>query len=262
MVERRSLLLGYRLVTALLTDPRDFARRWRGVPLYLKNLGRYWSAAEGGKYPSFRIRFRHLYPCLGDRYQAGGTASGHYFHQDIWAARQIFDASPRRHVDVGSRVDGFVAHLLVFREVEVVDLRLVASNASGLRFIQGDITDLPFEAHSLPSVSCLHAVEHVGLGRYGDQVDPEGAFRALRELQRVIAPGGRLYLSVPIGKERLEFDAHRVFSPMTIVETLTELRLDHFAAVDDSGIYIHDAQLDHYNDSHYACGLFRFVRPD
>jgi len=52
---------------------------------------------------------------LTDRFDPGGDASGHYFHQDLIVARRIFERDPRKHVDVGSRIDGFVAHLAVFR---------------------------------------------------------------------------------------------------------------------------------------------------
>ncbi len=58
-------------------------------------------------------------------------AGGHYFHQDLWAAKKIFKRRPMTHVDIGSRVDGFVAHLLVFMPVTAVDIRYLDSNIEG-----------------------------------------------------------------------------------------------------------------------------------
>jgi SAM-dependent methyltransferase len=240
-----------------LGDPRVPVRALRGLPHYVANLRRFRSL-ESSAPPSLHVRLRWLYPRFADRFQSAGVASGHYFHQDIWAARRVHAAHPARHVDVGSRIDGFVAHLLSFREVDVVDVRPLSSGHPGLRFIRADARALPFEDRSIPSLSSLHAVEHVGLGRYGDPLDPVGCFSAMTELRRVLAPGGRLYFSAPIGWERLEFDAHRVFAPETILQAFAELRLIEFAAVDDTGNLVDPAEPSDYGDACYSCGLFVF----
>ena len=63
------------------------------------------------------------YPCLADRFDSGGTMKGHYFHQDLLIAQRIYEANPNRHIDIGSRTDGFVAHVATFRKIEVFDVR-------------------------------------------------------------------------------------------------------------------------------------------
>ena len=211
---------------------------------------------------SLRISLPDLYPILNDYDAAAGNASGHYFHQDLWAARKIFETRPSRHVDIGSRIDGFIAHLLTFMPVEVIDIRPLQPTVTGLKFIRDDATELrEFEDGSLHSISSLHAAEHFGLGRYGDAIDPRGFIRFAGALQRVLAPGGQLYFSVPIGRERLEFNAHRVFAPGTVIAAFPKLRLREFAYVDDSG------RLCEREDFHqvapnteYGCGLFEFVK--
>ena len=117
-----------------------------------------------------------------------------------------------------------------------------------------------FATGSVPSLSSLHAIEHVGLGRYGDRVDPDGCFTAMRELARVLAPGGRLYLGTPIGRERLAFNSERVFDPRTIVETLSALRLVSFDAVDDDDRFVAGADPAAFARATYACGLFEFTK--
>ena len=166
----------------------------------------------------------------------------------------------RRHVDIGSRIDGFVAHVLTFMPITVVDIRGLASDIEGLTFVQGDVCRLNFASDSIPSLSSLHAMEHVGLGRYGDPVDPDGWLIAMRELARVVARGGRLYLGVPIGRERLAFNSERVFDPRTIVAALPALRLVSFDAVDDSDRMIPDADLAAFAGARYSCGLFEFAK--
>jgi SAM-dependent methyltransferase len=250
----------YQVVSGMLFDPIALGRRIVEAPSYAINLARY-RRLQGSAPDSFRLRLRYLYPALGDRHAGAGAASGHYFHQDIWAARQIFCRRPARHVDVGSSVAGFIAHLLAFREVEYVDLRPLRTNVQGLHFRQGDITRLPYESDSLESISALHVGEHIGLGRYGDPIDPEGWLKAIRELCRVIRPGGVIYYSVPIGKERLEFDGHRVFHPSTIVTAFSPLELTEFAYVDDRGDYVPDADYRQLG-GWYSCGLFVFSKPE
>ena len=193
--------------------------------------------------------------------QEAGSARGHYFFQDLWAARKIYSQRPQKHVDIGSRIDGFVAHLLVFMPVDVVDIRELHSDVEGMSFCRADATDLSgFEDNAVVSLSSLHAVEHFGLGRYGDRVDPEACFKAMRGLARVLKPGGRLYFSVPIGKERVQFNAHRIFSPFTILDNFGNLKLISFSAVDDTGKFDPQATVNKYIDAEYSCGLFEFTK--
>jgi len=249
-----------RFVSAFVDNPRGTIRSVQGLTFFLFDLIRY-RRLEQEAACSLRLRFRNLYPRLNDRFAGAGVASGHYFHQDVWAARRVFDAAPSEHVDVGSRVDGFVAHLLTFRAVTVIDLRPLDGGDSRLRFLQADIRSLPQPDRSVESLSCLHAIEHVGLGRYGDGIDPRGHIKAMRELQRVVADGGRLYFSAPIGWERLEFNAHRILAPKTILKAFDELALLEFSAVDDEGRLIERAEVSEFENATYACGLFLFERP-
>jgi SAM-dependent methyltransferase len=207
------------------------------------------------------MSWRHIYPILTDRESAAGTARGHYFHQDLWAAKKIYEARPTEHIDIGSRVDGFIAHLLVFRHVKIIDIRKLPDTVPGLTFIQADATNLdPFADNSVESMSSLHAIEHFGLGRYGDPIDPNACFKAMRAMARVLRPGGQLYVSVPIGKERLEFNAHRVFSTHTILNAFTNLSLMSFAAVDDGGDFHNPADVNAFESSLFSCGMFEFVK--
>jgi hypothetical protein len=209
----------------------------------------------------FRIAFRNLFPILTDRAASAGITGDHYFLQDLWAARKIFERKPREHLDIGSRIDGFVAHLLTFRSVTVMDIRQLENNIPGLTFLCDDATQMTqVQTNSIESLSSLHVAEHFGLGRYGDPVDPHACFRFMASLQRVLAPGGRLYFSVPVGRERVEFNAHRVFSPRTILEAFPELQLVSFSYVSDDGRLCEDQPPQDLPESELACGLFEFTK--
>lgn len=184
------------------------------------------------------FRITRLYPCLGDDRQESGQASGHYFHQDILVARKIFENHPMRHIDVGSSVGGFVAHVAVFRQIEVFDIRQLTTTCGNIVFRQLDIMQpIPSEYIACcDSLSCLHTLEHFGLGRYGDKLDASGHLVGFHNLASLLAPGGKFYLSVPIGPQRVEFNGHRVFSVPYMIQLVSGLfSIDSFSFVDDRG---------------------------
>lgn len=238
--------------------PAKFASSLRGVPRFVGDCRRY---SRAGKTSPMPFSFRQIKPILYDYYDSAGTASGHYFHQDIWAAKKIYQARPSRHVDIGSRVDGFVAHVLVFMPVEVIDIRPLTSNVRGLSFIQSDATNLNNIADdSIESLSTLHAIEHFGLGRYTDPIDPMACYKAMEAMARVLKPGGRLYFSTPIGRQRVEFNAQRVFSPTDLLTRFPGLKLVSFACVNDAGDFDDTKQPADLETAHYSCGLYEFTK--
>ncbi len=198
------------------------------------------------------------YPCLSDA-MPHTAFDAHYLFQAAWVARRLADARPVSHTDIGSDV-GFVATVSAFVPVVFLDFRPLAVRLSGLSSKAGDLRRLQIESGSVESLSCLHVLEHVGLGRYGDSIDPDGHLRAAAELMRVLAPGGRLYVSVPVGRERVCFNAHRVFSTQTILSMFEELQLRAFAYVDDAGTLRDSEITDPANACEYGCGLFCFQK--
>ena len=221
--------------------------------------GRGGGEGGGGKPNNERHTKVNINPRF-DWDKEAGTASGIYFHQDLWASKKVFAAGPEFHVDVGSRIDGFIAHLLTFTSVKYVDIRPLSSSLPDLEFIQSDATELNFlEDNSVESLSSLNVAEHFGLGRYGDPIDPQGSAKFMKTLQRVIADNGRLYFSVPIGMERVEFNAHRVFEPVSVVNEFDKLELLSFSAVVDGdlveSVEPEDVEL---KSRGYDCGLYEF----
>jgi len=214
----------------------------------------------------------NLLPCLHDWYEEGGGAStkSEYFWQDLLVARMIAAANPLRHVDVGSRVDGFVAHVASFREVEVFDLRPITASIPGVAFRQADFMNPLDELREYcDSLSCLHALEHFGLGRYHDPLDVNGFETGLANMARLVKPGGVFYLSTPIGVSRVEFNAHRVSDPRDIVTMAgrNALALTRLMVVKPGGS-VEDlpgdaAHLDRLAAERYALGIFVFRKsPD
>jgi len=206
-----------------------------------------------------------LLPCLHDWYEEGGTTKSEYFWQDLLVARMIFGAQPERHVDIGSRVDGFVAHVASFREIEVFDVRPNTAKVPGVTFRQADLMN-PISGMDgyCDSLSCLHALEHFGLGRYGDPVSPLGFEHGLRNMVALLRTKGVFYVSVPIGTDRVEFNAHRVFDPRAIIKLAAQhlLKLSTLIVVHSEGKIetpvLDEAQLSNIASQRYALGIFVF----
>jgi len=211
--------------------------------------------------------FGKIYPCLKDKYENNTSATGHYFHQDLLVARRVYENKPDKHIDVGSSVEGFVSHIASFREVTVIDIRPSLGRSHNITFIQQDfMADLDKSLiSSTDSVSCLHAMEHFGLGRYGDPINYDGHLIGIENLNKLLKKDGKLYFAVPIGiPQRIEFHAHRVFSPKYLVDIfIKKFRIDYFSYVDDGGD-LHENEdlsifLKKYSGS-YGCGIFEMTK--
>jgi hypothetical protein len=238
-------------------------RLFRGVVAFIRDKWRYNRLMADSRSPvPFPIQAINYYPNFLDRYEPAGRVPRHYFLQDIWAAKKVFQSGVDNHYDIGSRLDGFIAHCLAFTKVTMLDIRPLPYSIQDLRFIECDCTNMAgIASESLMSLSTLHAMEHVGLGRYGDPVDPEGYVKAINEIQRVVARGGNLYFTLPIGRQRVEFNSHRVFDPMYIVALFDTLQLVGFSAINDRDEFVENARLDGFGDASYSCGLFHFRKP-
>jgi hypothetical protein len=191
-------------------DPLRMLASLRSLPHFISD---WWKFRKG-----FSGKISWM-PCLHDRYEEGGTTKSEYFWQDLLVARKIFQANPKKHVDIGSRVDGFVAHVASFREIEVFDVRPITAQIPGVVFKQADLMrgiEIASRGYC-DSLSCLHAIEHFGLGRYGDPIDSKGHHHGIANMALLLQPGGKLYLSAPIGKERVKFNANRIFDPSNLV---------------------------------------------
>ena len=213
---------------------------------------------------TFQIDEKILRPIIKDKFEDAGTVNN-YFWQDLWAASLISHAKPKEHYDIGSRLDGFIAHVLAQDiSVNMIDIRPFPTEIKGLKTIVDDATELKqFSDESIESLSALCSLEHFGLGRYGDPIDPEACFKCFECIQKKMKKGGKLYLSVPIGKERVEFNAHRIFYPKTIVESFNKMKLIEFSCT-AGGKFEENVVLDKYNDDmhegDYRYGLFYFQK--
>lgn len=208
----------------------------------------------------FDMRFLDLAPHLFDA-TADTPFDPHYVYHPAWAARVLAETRPESHVDISSTLH-FAVIASAFVPFEFYDYRPPHLGLERLAVGHADLTHLMFADESIASLSCMHTVEHIGLGRYGDPIDPEGDMKAMSELARVLARGGALLFVVPVGgRPRIEFNAHRVYSYEQVVAAFPELMLKEFSLVADDGRFMRNASPSAANRQEYGCGMFWFVKP-
>ena len=243
-------------VSGAFAGLRDIAAVWR-YPFFVSDWLRF--KALGGKAPIL-----DFYPCLHDRVASTGIDS-HYFFQAIWGFKRIQSALPESHVDVGSDVR-WVGMLTCITHVSFIDIRPLQIQLDNYEGKAGSIVALPYSDGSLFSVSSLHVIEHIGLGRYGDPLDPEGSRKACVELMRVLAPGGKLYVSMPIGDSRVQFNSQRIFSVSDVLALFSGLSLAELSIVDTFGKFREsvapgELNLGRGQGLDYGLGMFVFFKP-
>lgn len=209
----------------------------------------------------FELDWHARMPCHGDDTASTGF-DRHYVYHPAWAVRIVRDLSPAKHVDISSTLH-FSSMLSAFIPVDFYDYRPAGLHLTGLRSLQGDLMALPFADNSIPSLSCMHTVEHVGLGRYGDPLDYDGDLKAIAELKRVVVPGGSLLFVVPTGRPRILYNAHRIYAYKQVVQAFHGFELREFALVPDKeedGGLVHNASPDMADAQRYGCGCYWFVK--
>ncbi len=228
-------------------------RRITEIPTTLRNWSLFWadykSYAAGADDEEIILQ-----PLIEDK-TSHTPIDPIYYYQDAWAFERVLAQKPKKHVDVGSH-NKFVALLSKVIPTTMVDIRPLSLPLDSLQFVQGSILEMPFEDGSCESISSICVVEHIGLGRYGDPIDHQGTTKALNELIRILAPGGHLYISVPIDdRNKTFFNGQRAFTEETVVQMCQPLEL-----VDKA--YIFGREFLRSPRSGYGTGCYEFKKSD
>lgn len=206
----------------------------------------------------FSVDFKDAYPCLSDKLKTT-PFDHHYTYHPAWAARILASTKPAYHVDFSS-ILYFGTMLSAFIPVKFYDYRPADIHLDGWEGRFADLCKLDIADNEFESVSCMHTVEHIGLGRYGDQIDPGGDLKAVKELVRVTRPGGSILFVTPVGKPRIEFNGHRIYSFELVTEMFEGCELAEFSLIPDAGGLIRNADPATVKDQHYGCGCFWFKK--
>jgi SAM-dependent methyltransferase len=182
-----------------------------------------------------------------------------YLQHIAWATKVLLRTKPAHHYDFGSFLywAGCAAQICPLTFCDIRPMTDVA--VPGMTSKGANLTQLPFEKDSLASISCLHVMEHVGLGRYGDPLDFDGDKRAALELSRVLLPGGQLLMVLPVGAPKLVFNAHRIYSYQMVLDLFPDLKLQEFTLCAPPE-YIENANPDRVQNLNEGAGCFLFTK--
>lgn len=207
------------------------------------------------------VSWSDRYPCLVDANQKV-SFDRHYVYHCAWAAQRLAKTRPVLHIDIGSHIY-FNALISAFIPIKFYEYRDVDLKLSNLQIEKADLLSLPFEDSSIKSLSCMHVVEHIGLGRYGEPLDPKGDLKAIAQLVRVLAGEGNLFFVVPVGKPKIIFNAHRIYAYDMVLDYFEGLKLESFSLIPDAaeekGI-IENATEELADKQDYGCGCFWFKK--
>ena len=250
-------------VLARKDEVMSFLDRRRGEEKARSAFGEEFKqfAAMAGEAPRLPVRSEDINPQLADRATIT-PIDRHYTYHPAWAARVLAKTRPEKHVDISSIVN-FAAMLSAFVPVEFYDFRPAPLELDGLFTGAADLTQLHFPSDSIASLSCMHVIEHIGLGRYGDPIDFDGDMKAIAQLVRVLAPGGDLLVATPVGRPRVAFNAHRVYDHEAFAGYFAPLELVEFALIEehgDGGLIVAPPP-ERVRAESYACGCFWFRKP-
>ncbi len=209
----------------------------------------------------FEVSLVNTFPQIFDK-TITTSYDRHYVYHTAWAARKVKEINPKEHIDISSSLF-FSSIVSAFVPTKFYDYRPAVLNLSNLQSYEGNLLKLPFEDYSVFSLSCMHTIEHVGLGRYGDEIDPDGDIKAINELKRVVAFGGNILFVTPVGKQILRFNAHRVYAYESIVKYFEGFELVEFSLIheyeENGGLTINATKA--LSDSEeYGCGCFWFKK--
>jgi len=249
------------------------SRSWKRIPSFIRFefikklflfyffLKDYFIFKKEAKKYGIPVRWIERNPQLFDKTQ-NTNFDPHYLYHPAWAARILKEINPDFHIDISSTLY-FCTLVSAFIPVKFFDFRPAKINLSNLISDKADLTNLVFQDNSVKSISCMHTVEHIGLGRYGDPIDVNGDKKAVDELRRVITFGGNLLFVVPIGKSRIIFNAHRIYSYRQILDFFPDFILRDFSLIPDNASevgLINHADEKTADNQNYACGCFWFVK--
>lgn len=206
----------------------------------------------------FKMQWKDAYPCLSDK-TTYTPFDQHYTYHPAWAARILAKTKPSLHHDFSSIIN-FSTVLSAFIPVKFYDYRPAEIQLSNWSGHFANLEKLEIETASLESVSCMHTIEHIGLGRYGDTLDANGDIAAIHELQRITKTGGNILFVTPVGSQRIEFNAHRIYSYELVLEMFNQCTLKEFSLIPDTGGLIENAPIELVKNQQYGCGCFWFEK--
>ena len=147
------------------------------------------------------------------RYDVGTHPENFVDYECAFAAHHINRLNPQDILDIGS-YRHFILGVLSHFKVTTIDVRDRKTISNNEIVVTCDAKALRLPDSSFDVVLSLCTLEHLGLGRYGDEFDVDADQKAFGEMIRVLRPGGHLIFTSTITRAQpsIAFNAHRIYS--------------------------------------------------
>jgi hypothetical protein len=66
------------------------------------------------------------------------------------------------------------------------------------------------------AIFSYESIQHYGLGRYGDSLNPNGDIQVMEQIYKSLNDDGLCFLRLPIGRDSLVWNAHRIYGPIRL----------------------------------------------
>jgi hypothetical protein len=135
---------------------------------------------------------------------------------------------------IGSNVPWYESVVLAYQgNPTTIEYNKIVSDDSRLTLLTVNEYDQNPEQYDV--ILSISSIEHDGLGRYGDPIDPFGDFKAMERMKKMLTTGGLLFLAVPVGQDCLVWNAHRVYGKIRLPRLF-----EGWEVVDSSGFQEND----------------------
>ena len=208
----------------------------------------------------WNIKFTDMLPIL-DEDSSVMSFDSHYVYHTGWASRVLKEIGTSKLVDISSSIM-FCSAVSAFIKVEHYDIRKTDFNLPGIECGQENLLNLSFNNNSIECLSCMHVIEHVGLGRYGDEININDDKTAANELIRVLSKNGFLLVVLPLGeRSKIRFNAHRIYTFEIVINMFYGLTIKEFSFYNDTtNEFKKNALPSDILGSEYGCGCFVFQK--
>ena len=142
----------------------------------------------------------------------------------LYKALRKYSITGKSVAILGSRLPAFESICLYYGgQPTTIEYNKIISQDPRLKVMTvAEYNNNPIQFDAAVSISSF---EHDGLGRYGDPLNPEGDFEAMRKTKGMIKPGGLLFLAIPVGVDTLVWNAHRVYGRMRLEKLLSDWKI-------------------------------------
>ena len=147
--------------------------------------------------------------------KAGTHGKEDYPGASLWhvnVCEKYIDAIKDKNIAVIGSIDPWIEAILVnagAKSVTTVEFNVPVCDHPVIRTMSYD--DFTKSTYEYDAIFSYSSIEHAGLGRYGDPLNPNGDIETMEHIYRTLKPGGLCVVGFPVGRDAVVWNAHRIY---------------------------------------------------